>query len=190
MPEPAYDDAVRAYMRMATYLIGRGMTDEEVMAWAADSRHHYNLDDMRTALPEARRALYFAEVIRGDASGRSFAQLWYYNRGRTFRAGYGRMPTADERSWAYSRPGSMLGLAVQISGRGEQTGLPRRYEVTINVPWNANWAEVEDYVRNQVMSGSLTGGLQYYDPIQPITMVIQLVGGALIERRATTYTMS
>ena len=175
---------------MAAYWIGQGMTEQQIVDWAASSPHGYNLSLMREAIPEARRALYFADVIRSDTSGRSFAQLWYYNRGRTFQAGYGRTPTAAERGWAYQRPGDMLGLMFQVSGRSYRSGLPQRYTVTVNVPWTANMGDVEDWIRNQIANGSILTGDMGSEPIDISTLVVSLVGGALVERQSPTATMS
>lgn len=189
MPAPTYDDQVRKYMQMAAYWINRDMSDAEVMAWAEQSRHYYNLTDMRTALPEAHRALYFAERIREADPTVAFSRLWGLASRATWYAGYHRAPTPAEREWAYSRPGAMLGLAFEVVGRGANTGRFRHFTITVNVPWSANLGSVEDYLKDCLSSGACITGDFGSEPLRVDSIIPTLVGGALIERRGTTTTM-
>ena len=183
------DRGIRPYIRMAAYWLGRGMSDDEILRWTEFSRHYHSVADMASAIPEARRSMYFAQRLRDAGPDQTFGATWFGSMRGAWYAGYGRAPNAQERSWAYTRPAQMLGLAIQVTGRGERTNLPRRFEVTVNVPWNATMAQVRQYLIDQFAAGNMPSGLEEYDPVQLITAQFRIIGGALLEREATTYTM-
>jgi hypothetical protein len=176
-------------MRMAAYWLGFGRTYEQIMEWAAGSRHHYELGLMAQAIPEAGRAVYFAEQIRVNDPAVPFSRLWgWYTRGAWY-AGYGRAPTAEERAWAYQRPAPDIGLALEVTGQIAATGVPKRYSITVNVPWTWSLGQVEQAVIDWFAGGGLPIGESVSYRLEPGTIGITLAGGALIARQSPTLTL-
>lgn len=185
-----FSDRLRPYVRTATWFLREGWTDEQILEWARESRASYNLDFMREALPEARRAVYFAGRIeqvaeRVAAGGRDMrlSQLWGLSARSAWYAGYGRAPSDAEREWSYSRPQRMMGLALEVVGRGAHTGRIQHYTITVNADWSATVGSIMEYVRDCVSSGSCLSGDLGSEPLDASSITIHLGQGALVERQ-------
>lgn len=182
MPWP-FAEEMRPYLRMASYWLGRGWDHEQIMQWAAESRHHYNLELMSAAIPEAARANYFRARIEAADPNMRLSQLWGLASRATWYAGYGRAPTAAEREWAYSRPQEMLGLMFEVVGRGARSGRYQHYTIVINTTWNQSVADVMERVRDAITSGDIITGDLGSEPLRADGLTISLAGGALLERQ-------
>lgn len=183
------NESIRPYIRMATYWIDQGYSAHQVMEWAAESRHHYNLDYMAQAIPEARRAIYFRERILETSADIPLSKAWgWYARGAWY-AGYGRAPTEAEREWAYTRPGTQLGLFIEVSGTGAMTGAPRSFRLSINVPWTATRREIQAFLRAQLREGGAMARRLGYEPLSGGRITFQYLGGALLDRQLPSLTM-
>lgn len=186
---------LRPIMRSLSYYLDLGQSAAQALQSYLSERFHRPVEEARQALPEAVRATSFAEYVRalGESStlrsSRTFGQQWFASARGLWYSAYGRAPTATERPWAYTRPNQYLGLAVEVTGRGERTNLPRRFMVTVNVPWNVTYAQMEEYIREQLISGNVPWSINEYESIQPTTMSLAVIGGALVQRQAATYTM-
>lgn len=184
-----FSDAIRPYIQMALYWLGLGRSPQEIMAWAAGSRHHHDLQAMAQAIPEAGRSGYVAEFIRTHDPATAFSRLWGWAARGAWYAGYGRAPTTSEREWSYQRPSDYVGLAVEIKGRSLYSGQMRRYEVTVNVPWVRSWQYVQDDLFNWITDPNSDFPGNDTDPLDADTVTIALIGGALVERQQPTRTL-
>lgn len=184
-----FNFSIRPYIRMAGYWLGIGSTVDQILDWATGSRDYYDLNYMREAIPEAKRADYFAARIATANVDMPLSQLWGLSARGAWYAGYGRAPTAAERGWAYSRPEGMLGLALEVKGLGLHSGTPRVYTITANVPWSATFGAIEGYIQQCIADGSCITGDMGSEPLDTDTIEILIQGGALLQRQSPTVTM-
>lgn len=188
-----FTERIRPYIRMATYFLREGWTDEQIMQWAQDSPAHYNLNRMAESLPEARRAVYFAgrveqrlaQVAAGGNDMR-LSQLWGLSARSAWYAGYGRAPTQAEREWAYTRPQGVVGLTLEVTGRGAQSGRFQHYTITLNASWDTHVGALMDMVRQDLASGAILTGDMGSEPLDLNSINIAIGGGALLERQEPT----
>ena len=180
---------VRAYMRLIFRWLDQGKTREWIRDWFRTSPHGYDVAASEKAVPEEQRARYFAEQLREAPSTRTFGQSWFIHSRATFRQAYGRLATAEERYWAYSQPEQRLGLMLAVSGLGLYTGQPRNYTIPVNVSWQANMDQLEAYIREQVSSAQFILFRMGTEPLDPDSVEIDIIGGALVARQPPVLEM-
>lgn len=183
------DSSIRPYIRIASYWLGEGWDAQQIINWARESRHFYNLASMEEALHEAMRANYFAEFIRDRGTDTPFGTLWFAAARGAWYAGYGARPTTEQQAWAYTRPQDQLGLMIEVTGRGARTGEEHRYTITVNASWNSTMRDVLDYVRDCVANGSCITGELGSEPLDEGSIEVGMIGGALVARQAPTLTV-
>lgn len=188
MPWP-FPDFIRPYMRMASYWLDLGWIGQQILDWARGSRHYYDLTSMEQAIPEAARANYFRNFILGHDPNTSFLRQWGWASRGAWYAGYGRAPTTAELAYAYQRPSDTIGLAFQVRGHTLHTRAERVFSVTVNAPWTSNLWDVSNFLRDQIAAGAGMIGDTDYDPLDPASVTIALVGGALVGRQEPTFTI-
>lgn len=180
---------VRAYMRLAARWLQQGWTALQILTHAGQSRHGYVMQDLQEAIPEAERSLYFANFLRTHSAQQTFGRSWFAAARGAWYAGYGRAPSTAERQWSYTRPQGQLGLMYEVQGRTVTRNMPVRYTITVN----ANWSDTPQAVTQEVFD-YVTGALPFVpmlgtDYLDPATVQINLLGGALIARQRPTLTM-
>lgn len=185
MPWP-FPDFLRPFMRMASYWLGTGRAPDWILNWAREEYSPADAAVFPTAIPEAARANYFAARLREADPNVTMSRLWgYYARGAWY-AGYGRAPTADERSWAYTRPSQMIGLMFEVRGRTVHSGQEVRYTLSANVPWNSTLWDAMLAAREWISDVANVTGEMGSDALDYDTVTVALIGGALIERQVPT----
>lgn len=172
---------LRPIVRSIAYFMGRGQTPEEIAPRLEAPPHYFAAADVAAAVPEAERAMYFADFLRARPGAASFGAAWFAAARGAWYAAYGRAPTAAEAEWAFTRPQGQLGLYVLVSGMGAWSGETQTRTIKVNAGWNSSWADVEAAVRDAVTTMQIHLLRNTSEPFVPDSISVEIERGALLE---------
>lgn len=177
-----FPENLRPLMRDVLFWAGRGESWEQIQARLTGPDVRHRMEDVEQAIPEARRALYFAQELQRESKGLTIGEVWLEQARAIWYAAYGREPTAEEREWYTTRPGRSVGMMFEVT----VDGVPGfRAPLTINANWSETMAEVrqrvEDYFRTS-LSGPPPPESMGAVLAQGGRVNVNLIGGALVPR--------
>lgn len=172
---------LRPIVRAAAWFLGHGWSEERTQSQLEAPPHYHAAADVEAAIPEAERALYFADFLRARPGAASFGSAWFAAARGAWYAAYGRAPTAEEREWAFTRPQGQLGVYVLVSGQGAWSGEIQHRTIKVNASWNSSYADVAAAVRALVESNQIHLLRNTSEPFTAGSITVEIERGALLE---------
>lgn len=182
-----FTENIRPLMRDILFWAGRGESWSEIQERLTGPGVRHRVEDVEAAMPEARRALYFAEALREAQRGWTIREVWDANAEDIWMRAYGRPPTEEERVWWTSQPQDFVGAMFQVTVEGVE-GF--RYTPTINMQWDQTLEQVAEEVYHHFLTGfrlppppgSVMAAVESGNRVR-----VKLIGGALVSRIEPTY---